>query len=81
ISYNRKIEIDENCGDVFGFKDYDFFFSGTEIIYFLKAAQKYSKYNVENLVKQISNRKQRILANYEELYDKDLLRFNESEYF
>lgn len=80
ISYKDKIEVDENCGDVFGFKGYDFFFSGTEIIYFLKAAKKYSKYNIDDLIKQISKRKHRILKNYEELYDKDLLRFDESEY-
>lgn len=80
ISYKDKIEVDENCGGVFGFKGYIFFFSGTEIIHFLKAAKKYSKYNIDDLIKQISQRKHRILKNYEELYDKNLFRFDESEY-
>lgn len=80
ISYKNKIIKDSDSGDIFGYTNYDFYFSGTEIIYFLKSVKEYSDIDILPLIRQLSRRKHRIINSYDVLYDKDLLRFREEEF-
>ena len=80
ISYKNKIIKDNNSGDLFGYINYDFYFSGTEIIYFLKSVKEHSDIDILPLIRQLSRRKHRIINSYDVLYDKDLLRFREEEF-
>lgn len=75
ISYKEKIVKDTDSGDVFGYTGYDFFFSGSEIIPFLKAIKKNSNYDINNLVTQINERRERIMQKYDIIKDKDVLNF------